>query len=99
MGVSSPDEGVAPCSKSAQNSFAHDFLVSLFLTLGRNDGIAKQHGDGHGSNAARDRGDPSGDLMHGIEIHIAYDLAPLSPIWFREIDMIDPNINDGGARL
>lgn len=33
-------------------------------------GIAKQHGDGHGTNAARDRGDVPRHFLHLVELHI-----------------------------
>ena len=35
------------------------------------DHVAQEHGDGHGTDAARDRGDPAGAFCGGLELHIA----------------------------
>ena len=47
------------------------------MQLGRLQGILQQSGDGHGSDPAGDRRDPTGALAGTGEIHIAHQLAPV----------------------
>ena len=44
--------------------------------LGRVHGVAEQHGDGHGADAARDRRDPPRHLPRCREVHVTRQPPP-----------------------
>src|SRR4051794_38623641 len=42
--------------------------------FGAAEGVFEEHGDGHGADAAGDRGDEAGFLLHRVEVDVAYGL-------------------------
>jgi len=62
------------------------------LDLRRPEGVRHQHGDGHGTHTAWNRGDKSRHFLRFAETNIAHQ--PLTALLGRIRDSIDANIND-----
>ena len=67
-------------------------LWIAILYLSRPERVRHQHGDGHGTHAAWNRGDKSRHFLRFAETNIAHQ--PLTTLLSRIRDSIDAHIND-----
>ena len=73
-------------------------LFSLYLRpLAAVEGVAKEHGNGHGTDAAGNGGDLAGILLGGLVVDVAHQ--PVSTLGAGIVDAVDADVDDDGTLL
>ena len=67
--------------------------------FGGAEGVAEEHGDGHGADAAGDGGDPTGDFGDFIEVDVADGFFGDFAEGVGDFDAVDADVDDHRARF